>query len=164
MTTYNKSTLEAMTVKELREVIKAEDIALPGAWKAKKEDLIKSILQVQSLLEDLIEVEENDEDEEEYQEAVEDSIAAILDQPITIVSSDIKNTQVRRNKNKLQVKLNDGSILVFDSNKEFATFFNKKHETEFRNDIAWYLVRGRNKKAKETFEIDIIREIDEAGE
>lgn len=169
MTEYNKSTLEAMTVKELREVIKTEDIALPGAWKAKKEELIKSILDVQLLLEDLIEVEENEEDEEEYQEAVRDELAAGMDQPIIIETeteeeTETKKAKVRKNKNKLHVKLNDESVLVFNSNKEFAEFFNKKHETEFRNDIAWYLIRGRNKKAKQAFEIDIIEEIDEVEE
>lgn len=157
---YYKEELELLTVKQLREIIQMEQYQVPGAWKAKKQELIEGILFGQ-------------DDEEDYQMGIQlllaqDTSATTTTQDVANVSSETfeeeveeqpKKKKTRKNMNSLYVTLNDETTLVFHSNKEFAEYFNKKHETNFRNDIAWYIVRGRNKKAKEVFEIAMVEEV-----
>lgn len=86
----------------------------------------------------------------------EDLINAIAgpQEELTEVVVEEEETSPRRgNRKSLHVILEDGTELDFESNKEFAEYFNKKHNTNFRNDIAWYIARDRNKKAKQVFEI-----------
>ena len=178
-----RTELEAMTVSELKTIIKENGIELTGAWKAKKEELIEAIIK-ENENEAIEMIEENFEQEmiedaiynaevqelvgAEETEVVEEAEAEEIEE-IQIVShnNDIEEVKVgpeahraRRNKKILHVVLEDNTIKDFESNKDFADFFNAKHETNFRSDIAWYLVRGRNKKAQKTFGIKTIEELD----
>jgi len=70
-----------------------------------------------------------------------------------------RNMHNRGNSKKLHVILEDGTEHIFDSNKEFSIYFNKKYNTNFRQDIAWYIIKDRNKKAKQVFQIKKIEQI-----
>lgn len=130
----NANNLEEMTVKALREYIKQEGFEVVGAWKMKKEDLIENII--------------FNREEKQLQLAINR-----MRQEETIVEINDESRKTRKNKNTFVVILEDDTKLMFDSNKEFAEYFNTKHDTNFRNDIAWYITRNRNKKAKQIFGI-----------
>ena len=130
----NANNLQEMTVKALREYIKENNFEVVGAWKMKKEDLIDEII---------------------YNRETRQMQLATnrMRQEEAIVEINDESRKTRRNKNTFVVILEDDTKLMFDSNKDFAEYFNTKHNTNFRNDIAWYISRDRNKKAKQIFEI-----------
>ena len=147
--------LQEMTVKALREYIKENNFEVPGAWKMKKEDLIENIIfnretrQMQAAMNRMRQEEaqamsqqmEYLESEELFQMEVEQEVVAQ------------QKEEAKKNSKSISVVLEDNTELSFDSNKTFAEYFNAKHGTSFRNDIAWYLKKGRNKKAKQVFQI-----------
>lgn len=162
----NANNLQEMTVKALREYIKQEGFEVVGAWKMKKEDLIDNIIfhretrQMQLAMNRMRQEEaqaiaqqmEYLELEEQFQIEVENEIVAQQKEE-TIIEINDESRKTRKNKNTFVVILEDDTKLMFDSNKDFAEYFNTKHDTNFRSDIAWYIARNRNKKAKQIFEI-----------
>ena len=218
---FTKNQLEAMTVTELRELIKANEIKMQGAWSAKKAELVEAIfasqieeirsevgtedsedeayqaevwdlienevsenevsenevsenevsentteedseVKIEEVSENEIEVSENETEEvdEEFMTQIMLEDEAQIAQASTEATKPKKARKARKNKKQISVKQNDGTILIFASNRDFAKYFNEKYETNFRDDIAWYVIRDRNKKAKEVFEIDTIFEED----
>lgn len=130
----NANNLQEMTVKALRAHIKQEGFEVVGAWKMKKEDLIDEIIY--------------NRETRQFQSVVHRMI-----QEEAIVEINDESRKTRKNKNTFVVILEDDTKLMFDSNKDFAEYFNTKHNTNFRNDIAWYIARDKNKKAKQAFQI-----------
>ena len=143
--------LENMNVKELREYIKEANLDIKDASKKRKNELVIEILvlcenrQVEELAQEMARQMQYWESEELFQMEVEQEIAAQ------------QKEEAKKNSKSISVVLEDNTELSFDSNKAFAEYFNAKHGTSFRNDIAWYLKKGKNKKAKQTFQI---KEID----
>lgn len=65
----------------------------------------------------------------------------------------------RGNFKKIYIVLEDNTEFIFNSNKEFSIYFNKIYGTNFRQDIAWYIIKDKNKKAKKIFKIKKIEQI-----
>lgn len=162
---FTTTGLEAMKVAELREIIKTKEIQMPGAWKAKKEELIEAILsnqtenEITNATEAQIEAEDRAYQAEVWAEIENRTADKKIEEVQIETSKPEKTRKIRKNKKHIHVVQKDGAILDFDSNKKFADYFNSKYETKFRNDIAWYLIRDRNKKAKEVFQIETVVEV-----
>lgn len=143
--------LENMNVKDLREYIKKANLDIKDASKKRKNELVIEILvlrenrQVEELAQEMARQMQYWETEELFQMEVEQEIVAQ------------QKEEAKKNSKSISVVLEDNTELSFNSNKAFAEYFNAKHNTSFRNDIAWYLKKGKNKKARQTFQI---KEID----
>lgn len=141
--------LEPMNVKQIREYIKEANLDIKDASKKRKNVLVIEILVLQDKLrreaQAMAQQMQYLESEELFQMEVEQEIVAL------------QKEEAKKNSKSISVVLEDNTELSFDSNKAFAEYFNAKHNTSFRNDIAWYLKKGKNKKARQTFQI---KEID----
>lgn len=148
-TTYTATQLEGMKVAELKQIIKDKNYEIHGAWKMKQAQLVSAILELQHT--------EMTGEKSEIVEQIEQDAQLNREAQAQKTSS----TPGRRNSSMVRVTTEDGETKEFFSNKDFAEYYNEKHGTTFRNDILWYLLRGRNKKALATFQITNIEEVNE---
>lgn len=162
----SRQELEAMTTKGLREIAKVA--AVKNYWLLKKADMIEQILAAQNQIElvevapevETVEVETVVEPEVETVEVAEPVVVEVekTEAPKKEKAPKKEGTRTRTMK-KVHVVLEDGTEMDFDSRTACTQFFNAKHNTEYNNDMTWYIIRGKNKKVQKLFEIKEITEI-----
>ena len=123
---FTTTGLEALKVAELREIIKTKEIQMPGAWKAKKEELIEAILsnqtenEITNATEAQIEAEDRAYQAEVWAEIENRTADKKIEEVQIETSKPEKTRKIRKNKKHIHVVQTDGAILDFDSNKKFV--------------------------------------------